>query len=325
MPASRVAVVIVNYNAGDYLDDCLKAMLAQTRQPDRVIVVDNNSSDDSINLLESYPDWFCLLPLAWNTGFAVANNIAISYLLEYDYVALLNPDTVAETEWLEHLLAATTRHGSADCYGSRMLSFDGENLDGTGDDYHVCGLYWRRDNGTPVSKGAMAESEIFSACAAAALYPRKGLTDIAGFDEDYFCYSEDIDLGFRLRSRGSRIWYVPDAVVRHAGSGTTGRHSEFSVYHGHRNLVWTFVQNMPGRYFWIHLPEHLLMNLVTVLHFSLRGHARTILRAKWHALLGLGRALSKRKLNRYMSRVSPEALIAPMRRGFLTPYLRRHE
>lgn len=139
--------------------------------------------------------------------------------------------------------------------------------------------------------------EIFSPCAAAALYRRQALVEVGGFDDDFFCYVEDVDLGFRLRLMRHRAMYVRDAVVHHVGSATTGgQHSDFAVYHGHRNLVWTFVKNMPGKVFWPLLPLHLAMNLVALAVFPLRGQGRVIVRAKWDAIRGLPKMWRKRKV-----------------------------
>jgi GT2 family glycosyltransferase len=124
-----------------------------------------------------------------------------------------------------------------------------------------------------------------------------GSSDVGGFDEDFFCYVEDVDLGFRLRLAGHKALYVPDAVAHHVGSATTGgQHSDFAVYHGHRNLVWTFMKNMPGILFWLLLPLHAAMNLVAVAVFTLRGQGWVILRAKWDAVKGLPTMWRKRKL-----------------------------
>lgn len=137
---------------------------------------------------------------------------------------------------------------------------------------------------------------MFSSCAATAVYRRSVLLELGGFDEDYFCYVEDVDLGFRLRLAGYRCLYVPQSVAHHVGSGTAGgQHSDFSVYHGHRNLVWTFVKDMPGILFWLLLPLHVALNLVSIIWFAFRGHGGVVWRAKRDALLGLPKMWRKRQ------------------------------
>ena len=119
---------------------------------------------------------------------------------------------------------------------------------------------------------------------------------VGGFDEDFFCYVEDIDLGFRLRLMGHRCLLVPGAVVHHIGSTTSGgRHSDFALYHGHRNLVWTFVKDMPGILFWLLLPLHVSLNLISIIWFALQGRGGVLWRAKRDALLGLPKMWRKRQ------------------------------
>jgi len=159
-------------------------------------------------------------------------------------------------------------------------------------------LVWRNGHGlSELLVGEKAEEqEIFSPCAAAALYRRDALLKVGGFDEDFFCYTEDVDLGFRLRLRGYRCMYVPKSIVYHVGSGTTGsQHSEFAIYHGHRNLVWTFIKNMPGWLFWLCLPVHIAMNIVSIFWFAYRGLGRVVVKAKWDALLGVSSMWRKRQ------------------------------
>ncbi len=86
------------------------------------------------------------------------------------------------------------------------------------------------------------------------MYPRVEFLEAGGFDEDYFAYHEDVDLGFRMRLRGLRCYLVQAASVQHVGSASTGRRSGFAVYHGHRNLVWTYAKNMPSPWVWLYLP-----------------------------------------------------------------------
>lgn len=151
------------------------------------------------------------------------------------------------------------RHGSPD------------ELNGTGDVYHTSGLAWRRDHGRMSSGIQRTTGEIFSPCAAAALFRRDIFLGVGGFDENFFCYFEDVDLAFRLRLMGERCLYVSSAVVEHIGSATTHRNSDFAVYHGHRNLAWSYAKNMPQSLFWVFLPQHLLANLAALIWFSLRG------------------------------------------------------
>jgi GT2 family glycosyltransferase len=128
---------------------------------------------------------------------------------------------------------------------------------------------------------------------------------VGGFDEDFFCYLEDVDLGFRLRLAGWRSWFVPDAKVQHVGGATHGgKHSEFSIYHGHRNLTWAFVKNLPGPLLWLLLPLHLSMSLVSLVHMICIGQARIFCRSKRDAVLGLPHAFDKRKMIQSERKVS---------------------
>ncbi len=311
-----IAVIIVNFNSGPLLGQCLRHLRAQTHHPKRVMVVDNASHDGSTDgLAREYPEveW---VRLERNLGFAAANNLAAQRADGVEWLALLNPDAFPEPDWLERLLAAALTHPDCASFGSRLLDAgDPSRLDGTGDVYHVSGLAWRRGHGQRVVAGATADEEIFAPCAAAALYRRSTFLEVGGFDQDYFCYFEDIDLGFRLRLLGHHCRYVPEAVVLHVGSAITGRRSSFSLYHGHRNLVWTYCKNMPGLLFWIYLPQHLLLNLGAMAWFALRGQGVTLLRAKWDALRGLPRCWRQRRVIQARRRISSWPLRRMMSRG----------
>lgn len=293
----KVTVVIVNWNGEQFLERCLAVLMAQTVKPHEIILVDNASSDRSLEIARRFPS-VRLIALDQNTGFARGNNLAIAAASAgSDWIALINPDAFAEPRWLEALLLAAETKQGFDVFGSKMLNAaDPTLLDGAGDAYHLSGLVWRIGHGMPVSAGTANQREVFSPCAAAALYRRGALRGIGGFDEDYFCYVEDVDLGFRLRLAGHRCLYVPQSVAHHIGSGTTGgQHSDFALYHGHRNLVWTFVKDMPGILFWLLLPLHVSLNLVSIIWFALRGRGGVIWRAKRDALLGLPKMWLKRQ------------------------------
>jgi GT2 family glycosyltransferase len=307
--------VVVAHNSGGYLEEIAESLARLTLKPRRVIVVDNASSDGAVEALaEGHPEVEVLRP-GHNLGFAAANNAGARAASDCEWIALLNPDAFPEPRWLEALLQAAREHPDCTMIASRLdrATAPGE-LDGSGDVYHVSGLAWRRDHRRPVSEGSAA-GEVFSVCAAAALYKRDAFLSAGGFDERFFCYFEDTDLAFRLRLQGHRCWYEPRSVVRHVGSGTAGVESDFTIYHSHRNLVWTYVKNMPGRLFWLYLPQHLLLNVLSVGWFSLRGQARAILAAKRDAVRGLPRVLRDRRAVQAKRSVKTTELLRIMSRG----------
>ena len=319
----RVGVAIVNWNSQDMLDRALEALARQTRAPHRVVVVDNASKH--FRVAPMAPANTQYERLSFNSGFAQGNNIAVKLLGDCDWIALVNPDAFLAPDWIERMLeAASTEVDYAFFAGKTLIEGDPSLLDGAGDIYHISGITWRRGYRQP-DVNAAERIEVFGPCAATAMYARDAFEVVGGFDEDFFCYVEDVDLAFRLRLAGYRCLFVPDAVALHVGSGTTGgQHSPFSVYHGHRNLVWAFVKNMPGGWFWLFLPLHLAMNVAACALFTWRGQARTIAKAKRDALRGLplmwrkrvsvqqGRVARATDLLRVMSMaLLPSARIAP--------------
>ena len=291
-------IVIINWHSWDLLTDCLKALACQTFQDFKVIVADNSESNQYPPRITDTPLDLTVVLNEANLGFAKGNNQIISQFVDTKWVVCLNPDTLPDTGWLEALVMAADKFPDFSCFGSRLLSYDQPHiLDGDGDNYHISGLAWRNAHGFKRSMVAtQAPREIFSPCAAAAMYRTETFREIGGFDEDFFCYFEDVDFGFRLRLAGYRALSVSTAIVYHVGSATSGgQDSDFAVYHGQRNLVWTFVKNMPGIALWIFLPLHCGLNLLTLFLFSLRGQPNIIFKAKFDAIRDLPRAFAKRK------------------------------
>jgi len=319
---ATVALIIVNYNSGAMLCRCLSAVAEQERVPQRVIVVDNASSDDSLEGARAACPEVEILRLDTNTGFAAANNRGLEQCRDCQWVALLNPDAFPEPGWLKALMSAAADLPEAGSFASCLVTDDDDSrLDGIGDAYHVSGLVWRIGHGDrrPVEQ---KRHEVFAACAAAAIYRTQPLADIGGFDESYFCYNEDVDVGFRLRLQGLRCWYIPEAVARHVGSAVTGRHSDFSLYYGHRNLVWTWLKNMPAgllaRFLW----QHLLLNIVTLIALSIRYRTTALVRAKVSALKGMPRVLRQRREIQASRSAANGELLEVMTRGWWRAYYR---
>jgi GT2 family glycosyltransferase len=323
MPSTPpVSVVIVAWNSGAYLPRCLSALSNQTQRDFEVILVDNHSTDGSVDGLEGQRSNLRLIVerLDSNLGFAPANNIG-ARLARGKWLALLNADAFPEPNWLENLLRAAEGNPQYAAFASRQIQFHAPHLlDGAGDIYHVSGLAWRDGYRLPAETRASEQREVFSPCAAAALYSREEFLKAGGFDEDYFSYFEDVDLGFRIRLGGGKCLYVPGAVVGHVGSGSTGQRSDFSVYYGYRNLVWTFVKDMPFPLIWLFLPLHVAALFFFIVHLTRRGQGKIIRRAVFDALRGLPRAVRKRTLIQRDKKVKTGELLKVMSTGLLEPY-----
>jgi GT2 family glycosyltransferase len=322
-PETLISIVIVYWNSAKYLPRCLDCLSRQTFRDFEIILIDNGSLDDGTKgLEETYPDLQLRLEsLTSNLGFAVANNLG-ARLARGKWLVLLNADAFPDPNWLDELINATKAYPNVASFSSRQLQANEPKfLDGAGDAYHVSGFAWRVALGYPADQYGLNVSELFSPCAAAAMYLREAFVDVGGFDEDFFSYYEDVDIGFRLRLKGYRCLYAPQAIVHHVGSATFGVRSDFAFYYSHRNLVWTFVQNMPATLFWRYLTAHILANLIYVIYYTLQGRGKVLWKAKWDALHGLPKALVKRQKIQKTRRVSNTDLLCAMERGWLKPFL----
>jgi GT2 family glycosyltransferase len=318
-PDSRlpdVTVIVVNYNGGEHVLRCLAAIAAQARLPAAVIVVDNASTDGSAPACTAaiaadprLAERTRFVRLDTNVGFAAANNRGIA-MADTQYVALLNPDAFPEPGWLASLLDAAARHPEIASFGSRqMLAGRDGIVDGLGDCYSLTGLAWRRGHGRRLAPADLVPREIFSPCAAAALYRRAAVLEVGGFDEDFFCYFEDVDLGLRLRLAGHRARSVPDAVVEHVGGASSGGgRSPTATYYGHRNLVWTAVKDLPAPLLCIFLLAQIPQTMFVAAVCAWHGRLRAFLHGKCDAVRGLGACLRKRRLVQQGRRMTAWAL-----------------
>jgi len=266
------SVIIVNYNGGPLLQIALDHLKKQTLPAHEVFIIDNASSDGSAEGLDlSRLPGARVIALEKNVGFAAANNHAAK-LATGEWLALLNPDTEPEPDWLEALLEATERHPDTTMFASAQLdAVDPGTLDGAGDCYFFLGIPWRGGFGRKASEMPQ-EGECFSPCGASALFRRDIYLDAGGLDESYFCYCEDIDLAFRLRLRGEKCIFVPSAVVKHHGSAITGRYSDFTVRLGTRNRIRTYLTSMPPLALAMTLPGHMLATVYLYLRTLRKPH-----------------------------------------------------
>jgi GT2 family glycosyltransferase len=204
------------------------------------------------------------------------------------------------------------------------MAADPGKLDGLGDVMAGPGFPFRGGYGR-ADDGRMTVGEVFSPCGGAMLIDRALFLELGGFDERLFCYCEDVDLGYRLRLAGERTLVVPDAVVRHEGSASTGGpRSDFATFHGTRNRLWVFVKDTPPLLFWLTLPLHLITTAVLFARHATRGE----LAGPWRGLkagieaqarrkvgsLAIARAMTWNPLDLFLRRVVIRPL-EPSRRG----------
>ncbi|MGH3147418.1 MAG: glycosyltransferase family 2 protein [Rubrobacter sp.] len=243
---ARVTVVVPNWNGERFLKLCLGSLRRQSLRDFEIVVVDNGSTDDSVSFLgKNFPE-VRVIALESNRGIAAAFNVGIA-ASETEYVVLLNNDTEQDPGWLEALVRAAEDHPEAGLFASKLIDFhDRRVLDGAGDALRLSGLPYRLGHGE-LDRGQFdAPCYVFGACAAAALYRRGMLDEIGHFDEDFVSYCEDGDLSFRAQLAGYRCFYVPDAVVYHMGSASTGgKRSSVATRLGTRNSSSLLVKNLP--------------------------------------------------------------------------------
>lgn len=280
-------VIIVNYNGGDYLAGAIQSLARQSFRAFEVILVDNASSDGSLDTIDpSGLPAFTLLREHENHGFAKANNLAASRA-RGSWLALLNPDCRAETDWLEQVANGIARHPATASFACLQLDLaDPNRLDGMGDSYLAFGFPWRNGYRHAASH-LRQEGPCFSACGASTIIRRDVFLAYGGFDPRLFCYCEDVDLGFRLQLAGETCLFLPKAVVRHAGSGTTP--GEVSQYYGFRNRIWVYAKNMPGPLVPLTLPGHVALSAVLLVRAALDGRFRRAWTAMRDGIAGIGR------------------------------------
>lgn len=243
-----VSVIVANWNGIAFLSDCLTSLENQTWPNREFILVDNGSTDGSAELIRA---WTERVPgaqgifLTRNSGFCEANNLGFGRS-RGEWIALLNSDARAEPDWIEQLVLRGDLKKRIGMLGSKILFAEPEGvIDKAG---HL--IYWdgqNRGRGTMESDAGQydREEEILWPDACAALYHRRLFEETSGFDESFFAFGDDADLGMRARLLGWKAWYVPQAVVHHRHSATIGAYSPWKVMLVERNRLLLAIKNFP--------------------------------------------------------------------------------
>jgi GT2 family glycosyltransferase len=309
-------VVVPTLAADSALAACLDALERQTLGDFDVFVVDNSGAGLVRQRHPARPG-VTVLENEHNVGFGAAINAAFGRS-KAPFLATLNDDAVADPGWLEALVGAMESETAAGMCASRVLLAGSERLDSAGMLVACDGSSKQRGHGQAPEVFSRREEALLPS-ASAALYRRAMLEEIGPFDEDFFLYCEDTDLGLRARWAGWKCLYVPDAVVEHRYSYSAGRASPLKAYYVERNRLFVIVKNFPGcllakapwaslvRYAW-HLVS-LFTGAGAAARFRESGHAGMrlpwlVLRAHLSALRVLPRLLRKRRAIRRTARLS---------------------
>ncbi len=322
-------MIILNYNGKDLLGECLDSLRAQTFRDFEVILVDNGSSDGSVDLVRStYPD-VTVIENGTNLGFGEGNNVGIR-VATGEIVALLNNDTVVDMNWLA-AFADALKHAdrSVGMWASKILFFDSPGIiDNTGHLIYPDGLNFGRGRGDRDEGQYDREEEAFFPSGCAAFFRRTMLDEIGLFDADFFAYGDDTELGLRARLAGWTCLFVPSAIVYHKYSATAGRYSPLKAYLVERNRIWVLVKYFPVRhiimsplYSVIRLLYHLIASLSKkgaagqfTRSFSLFELVKVQVKADIHAVMGIGTMIRKRRQVRKITRTSVREFSAWLRK-----------
>ena len=239
----KATIIIPNYNGLKFMEPCMAALEKQVCQDYELLIVDNGSTDGSVEWLKEHgiPSIF----LATNTGFSGAVNVGIR-AAKTPYVILLNNDTEPEPEYVGELIRAIEASPKIFSVSPKMIQlYHRDLMDDGGDMYSILGWAYQRGVGQEIERYDRP-CHIFSACAGAAIYRREVFEEIGYFDEMHFAYLEDIDVGYRAKIAGYYNLYCPSAKVYHVGSGTSGsKYNSFKVKLAARNNVYLNYKNMP--------------------------------------------------------------------------------
>lgn len=287
----KVAVVILNWNGKNYLDQFLPALLNTTYNNMEVIIADNGSTDDSISfLIKSYPT-LQLIRFSENYGFARGYNEALK-LVESDYYVILNSDVEVTAGWLQPLVDLLEKDPAIAACQPKILSYSNKSVfeyagaaGGWLDAYGYPFARGRIFNKSEEDKGQYNKSEPVFWASGAALFIRSAVFhEMKGFDEYFFAHQEEIDLCWRMQLAGYTIFCCPTSVVYHVGGGTLPRDNSLKTYLNFRNNRIMLSKNLPlSSKIWV-MPVRCLLDAISALKGLLSGdggYCIAIVRAHW--------------------------------------------
>ena len=301
------SIIILNYSGAKFLQDCIDSIIRETNSPYEIIVVDNNSPDNSGELFsKKFPEIKFILNEN-NVGVPEGLNIGIKNS-SGDFVVLLNNDLIVMPDWLESFFKAYEKTGDA-LYQPKSLKFrDPSILDGTGCMINLFGFGFARNKGVKDEGKYSKQEEISYASGTCMFAPKKIFDEIGYFDPTFFAYHEELDLGWRARIFGYRSYYVPQAIIHHHGSA----HWKWSpqvFYLLERNRWLVLLKNYSLSTLLRLLPSLIIIEFTMLGFFATKGLLLKKFKS-YYSILGLiGHIMKQRKIISKKRKISDNEII----------------
>ncbi len=264
---NQVAIVIVNWNGKEYLKECLASIYKQRFKDFKIFFIDNNSSDGSWKILDNYKS-VILIRNSRNFGFAKGNNIGIKKALSdgYEYVVLVNNDTIADANWLGTLVKRMDKDAKIGACQSKILLHDSGLINTTGNVLHYLGFSYCGDYNK--SDSYNVSKEITVASGASLILRSETLKKVGLFDEAFFMYHEDVDLSWRIREQGYTIWFEPLSKIFHKYSFSRNK---MKFFYAEKNRIIFILKNFQTKTLLILLPPFIITELLMIVYSLLGG------------------------------------------------------
>jgi GT2 family glycosyltransferase len=252
----NISVVVIGYNSEKFLTQNLDSLIGQTVPFEQIIVVDNNSSDDSLKIIEKYPQ-VQKIALAYNSGYSRGANTGIKHS-NSDLVLIANSDIILEKNFNERVIEKFSADRNLGLLSPLILRFDRKTIDSAGQTYSRSLYPAERGFNKPAAEVSLSEGPVFSVCGAATVFSRGALEKLKieeeYYDEDFFIFWEDFDIGWRAHLLGLKTLFYPRAVLYHYRSATLKKsflsrfslalaRSSFIKYHLVKNRYLTLIKN----------------------------------------------------------------------------------
>lgn len=293
----EVSVIIPNWNGKSLIKNCLDSLKKQSYKNFETLVIDNGSTDGSVELIKKNYPYVNLVELDDNTGFAPAVNLGIK-ICTGSYMMLINNDTILDKDCIKFLVKSAKKYKDVGMVAAKILQMDNPKLiDSAGDYIDAVGHANNVGYGEMDGKNFKKEKSVFLVSGGGCLIKREVFESVGFFDPEYFAYMEDVDFSFRAQLKGFKGWLQPKAVIYHKHKATSSKFPAFTEYLQYRNMTMTIIKNFPKSLFYVDLNwlKIILVNINTMRFLAGEGYFIEAVKAQWFILANLLKLLKKRR------------------------------